>query len=276
MTRFRNFAIAAALMFGLAISHAATLYGAQYAGSTPIYTLNQTTGALTAGPATGVDNIGDLASSGTDSSIWGVQISTNTLYTFNALTGATLSSVAITGSDAPTGESEKIVSIAYDAKGKVLYGNAALTLGGGSDLFKIDVFTGAATWIGNLQVDPIYALAFDSVGGYLYGASGEASDQSYLWKIDPFSAAAFSVGALRTTGNFDLAFRPGDNALFMASSGSSSLYTVDLTNAMTTLVGPYGSGTNVAGLAFAVPEPQTYALMFVGLCLVGWATRHRG
>jgi len=275
MTHVKQAAVAATLVFGAVALHAATLYGTEFAASTPLYTLDQTSGALGAGAASGVDNIGDLASSGNDTSVWGVRIPSNSLYRFDAATGATLSSVAISGTLTPAGAPENIVSIAYDAKAGVLYGNSAQSFGGSNNLYTINTGTGVATLVGNLQVDKMYALAFDSVGGFLYGASGETSDQSFLWKINPFTATANSVAALRTAGNFDLAFRPGDNALFMASSGSNSLYTVDKVTGVTTLVGPYGSTTNIAGLAFAVPEPETYALMLVGLCAVGCAAGRR-
>jgi len=275
MNQLKFTAVAAVLAVATSTASASTLNGVDFGAATPIYTLDQTTGALTAGPATGVGGIGDLASSGADATLWGVQISSNTLYRFDATSGATLGTVAVTGSNAPTGAPEKIVSLAYDAKGKVLYGNSTTLLGGGTDLFRIDPATGAATWVGNLQVDKMYALAFDPIGGYLYGANGEIGDPSSLWRIDPATAAAVSVGALRTNGNFDLAFRPEDNALFLASSGSYSLYTVDIATAATTLVGAYGSSTNVVGLAFAVPEPQTYALMVAGLVAVGFVARRR-
>lgn len=275
MNHLQLAALVGAITLVSSAASASTLYGTEYNAATPIYTLDQVTGALTNGPATAVSDIGDLASSGADAVLWGIQIPSNTLYRFDAITGATLGTVPVTGSNAVTGAPEKIVSLAYDAKGKVLYGNSTSSLGGGTDLFRIDPGTGAATLVGNLQVDKMYALAFDVVGGYLYGANGETGEQSYLWKIDPANATALSVGALRPDGNFDLAFRPADNALFMASTGSFSLYTVDIATAATTLVGAYGASTNIAGLAFAVPEPQTYALMLAGLAGIAFVVRRR-
>ena len=269
--------LAATLCCGSVAAEAATLYGTEYAASTPLYTLNETTGALTVGPATGIDNIGDLASSGTDNTVWAVRIPSNTLYRFDAGTSATVSTVAISGTFSPSGAPENIVSIAYDAKGGTLYGNTAASFGGANNLYTVNTGTGASSLIGNLQINNMFALAFDEIGGFLYGASGAFGAQSFLWKINPFTAATTLIGELAPTSNFDMAFRPDDNKLFMASSTSSSLYTVDITNAATTLVGPYGSVTNIAGLAFAVPEPQTWALMLVGLGAAGWAgIRRRG
>lgn len=262
--------LAAILCCGSVAAEAATLYGTQYDASTPLYTLDQTTGALTAGPATGIDNIGDLASSGTDNTVWGIRIPSNTLYRFDAGTGATVSSVPISGTLLPSGAAENIVSIAYDAKGGTLYGNSSASFGGANNLYTVNTGTGASSLVGNLQIDNMFALAFDEKDGFLYGASGAFGAQSFLWKINPFTAATTLIGELAPTSNFDIAFRPDDNKLFMASSTSSSLYTVDITNAATTLVSPYGSVTNIAGLAFAVPEPQTWALMLAGLGIAGW------
>lgn len=263
-THYRRAAAATALAASLAgpAQAAADLYGTVYPSATPLYLMNQATGAATAGPGTGTGGIADLASSGNTTSVWGVSEASNTLFRFDAATGAVLGTVAVTG--AP----ESIVSLAWDNGLGVLYGSTAASFGGLNNLYRIDPVTGAATLIGNLQIDKMYALAYNPADKFLYGANGEIGETSYLWKIDPSSGAASAMGVLEATGNFDLAFRPGDNVLFMVSSDSHSLYTVNPLNAVTTLVGPYGDPLNIAGLAFAVPEPETWALMAGGLLLV--------
>jgi hypothetical protein len=59
--------------------------------------------------------------------------------------------------------------------------------------------------------------------------------------------------------------------MFLANSTTSSLYTVNLTTGAASLVGPYGSATNVVGLAFIgqTPEPGTIVLLLTGLGLLG-------
>lgn len=266
-THYRRAAAAAALAASLAgpVQAAPDLYGTTYPGAKPLYLMNQSTGAAVAGPGTGIGGIADLASSGNTTSVWGVSQSSNTLYRFDVATGSVLDTLAITGTVAATGAPEGIVSLAWDNRDSVLYGSTAGTFGGLNNLYRINPDTGAATLIGNLQVDAMYALAYNPADKYLYGANGEVGQGSYLWKINPGTGAATAVGTLDATGNFDLAFRPGDNVLFMASSGSFSLYTVDPLTATATVVGAYGDALNVAGLAFAVPEPQTWALMAGGL-----------
>jgi len=274
---FRLGAVAACALGLAATADASTLIGTEYGGTTPLYTVSTANGALTAGPATGQDSIGDLASSGSDATVWGIRIPSNTLYQFDASSGSTLATIPVTGAVLPTGgPAGTIVSIAYDAKGPRLYGNTAQSLGGGNtDLYSRDPSSGAASWIGNLQINSMFALAFDTVDGFLYGVSGGVGESSFLWRINPTNATTALIGQLRTTGNFDIAFRPEDNVLYMASSGDSALYTVDITNATTTLVGAYGSATNIAGLAFAVPEPQTYVMMLGGLAAVAGLARRR-
>lgn len=264
--------IATVALSTLAAGHAraADLIGTHYSATTPLYLMDQTTGAATAGASTGTGGITDLASSGTNGSVWGVVSSTNTLMRFNASTGAIEATVPMTGVNAVTGAPENIVSIAYDSTNNLIYGNTAVSFGGFNNLFRIDPGTGAASLVGNLQIDKMYALAWNPVDSFLYGANGEIGDASILWKINTASAVAASMGALSTTGNFDIAFRPGDNKLFLASSTTSSLYTVDPLTAAESLVGPYGgTSPNIAGLAFAVPEPGTWAMMAGGLLLMG-------
>ena len=272
-------ALAAAAAICTAGAQASTLIGSQYSAATQLYTLNQTTGTLSGGPATGLGDIGDLASSGMDNTVWGVGINANTLYHFNASNGAVIATVPITGSLTVTGAPEKIVSIAYDSRNNVIYGTSDLALGGGTnDLFRINTTTGAATLVGNFQVDSMYALAWNTVDGFLYGAAGAFGAASSFWKISTATAASTFIGDLTSTGNFDIAFRPEDNVLFMASSGSNALYTVNTATAAETLVGSYGSATNIAGLAFAgaVPEPETWAMMAAGMLALASCVRRRG
>jgi hypothetical protein len=67
--------------------------------------------------------------------------------------------------------------------------------------------------------------------------------------------------------------------MFAADSGTGSLYTINLGTGASTLVGPYGSGTNVVGLAFlgmtTTPEPGTLVLLGAGLALTAFAARRK-
>lgn len=271
-------AIVAASLPGVAsagIASADTLYGIAYPSVTPIFTVNQTTGALTTGPSTGVSNMGDLAS-GKDGNIWGVGISGpgGVLYQFNPLTGSAVSTVSITGTSSP------IVSLAYDNSANLVYGTTAAAFGGvGNLLYSINPVSGAATLIGDFGIPSLYGLAFNQKDGFLYGTNGEFLDTSSLYRISTATASATLIGSTGATGVFDIAFRPSDNALFLSSAGSFSLYTADLTTAAATLVGPFGSSTNLAGLAFTettvVPVPPSVALMLTGLAGLGWAARRR-
>lgn len=255
------------------VASADTLYGIAYPGVTPIFTVNQTSGALTAGPSTGLNSIGDLAT-GTGGNIWGVGISGpgGILYQFNPLTGSAVSTVSITGTGG------QIVSLAYDNRANIVYGTTATDFGGvGNFLYSINPVSGAATFIGDFGIGQLYGLAFNQRDGFLYGTSGE--DLSSLYRIDTTNASATLIGSTGTTGVFDIAFRPSDNALFLSGAGSYSLYTADLTTAAATLVGPFGSSSNLAGLAFTettvVPVPPSVALMLTGLAGLGWAARRR-
>lgn len=268
-------AIAALSLSGIA--SADTLYGIQFSAPTPIYTVNQATGALTNGPATGVSRIGDLAN-GTGGNIWGIGIGTgnspSTLYQFNPVTGSAVSTVSIVGARSP------IVSIAYDSSANLVYGTTAVSFGNvGNFLYSINPVSGAATVIGDFGISALFGLAFNPLDGFLYGTNGEGSDTASLYRIDTANANATLIGSTGVTGVFDIAFRPSDNALFLSSVGSFSLYTADLTTAAGTLVGPFGSFTNIAGLAFVetsvVPVPPSVALMLTGLAGLGWAARRR-
>jgi len=274
--KLRLAAVAAAFCVSTGAS-AATLYGTTFPAVTPIYTVDQSTGALTAGPSTGLANIGDLAS-GPGGTIFGVAIlgnNANTLYQFDPLTGNAVRTVAINGT------SQSIVSIAYDPGANLVYGTTSEVYGGPANtLYRIDPVTGAATLIGDFRLPTLFGLDFNTADGYLYGTDGAFGQISSLHRIDTTTAAATLIGSLGVQSVFDIAFRPGDNELFLASSQNNGrLYTADITDASVTLVGPYGFTENIAGLAFAgtavIPVPPSVALMLGGMAFLGWAARRR-
>lgn len=258
---------------------AATLYAIEFSGVTPIYTVNQTTGALTAGPSTGRPSIGDLATTG-GADVLAVDLSANVLFRFNPLTGGTNSSVAISGTNFLPGTQTRqpIVSIAYDTAAARVYGTTDAFYGGvNGDLYGIDPTTGAAVRIGATGLGALYGLAFNAADGQLYGTTGGSAGASSLYRINPLNAVATLIAGLTPQANFDLAFRPGDNVLFMSSSDNAALYTVDPLTGASTLVGSFGSSVNVAGLAFTgttvIPLPPSMVLFLAGAGVFGWAAR---
>jgi len=62
---------------------------------------------------------------------------------------------------------------------------------------------------------------------------------------------------------FDIASRPEDGTMFLADTGTNSLFTLDVTNGALTGIGSYGTTPlNLVGLAFSqIPEPGTLALV---------------
>ena len=249
----------------------ATLYGVDYPASATLYGVNQSTGALSAIGPVGLDNIGDLTSDNV-STIWGVQITTNDLVTFNPSTGVGTLGPSISGTSS-TGAPVPIVSLAYDPVSGVLYGNTSVPYGGvtADQLFTINTTTGAASPVGLIGSNSVFALAFDT-SGVLYGVDGSGN----LITISTLTGAGTTVGNTGLGAVYDIAFDPTNDVLFAADSGTSSLYTLNASTGADTLVGSYGSSTNIVGLAFLnVPEPFTLSLFGAGLFGVGVMGRRK-
>ncbi len=119
------------------------LYGSSYnpGVDSSLYTINTSTGALTDIGSTGLTDIGDLASNQT-SILWGVQLTTDDLVTFNPKTGAGTAGPTITGTGLSA--SVPITSIAWDPVTGILYGNSDTGYGATRDsLYSINTATGA-------------------------------------------------------------------------------------------------------------------------------------
>jgi hypothetical protein len=247
---------------------ASELYSNEFSGATPLYRTDQSTGALTAIGPTGYDGIGDLTSDTrlATATVWGVRIASNELLQINPLTGAAHSPVTMNSPDSMT-------SIAFDVVTGKLYGNTSVGFGAPFDaLYEIDPATGNSTFIGRILFDNVFALGFDQ-NGDLFGVADATNE---LIKISTTTGNGALVAALSVGLAFDIASRPEDNVMFLADSGTFSLYTVDTSSGNLTPVGSYGSATNIVGLAFSpVPEPTTLALGAIGLTLAGLLHRRR-
>lgn len=251
------------------VSGASILYGIEFSTGTGFYQVNQATGAITLIGNTGNSATGDLTSD-QSSTIWSVDMANNALLTINPGTGAVSSTTPLR---APTGAPVTIVSLAWDPLNHNLYGNTAVGFGNtvNDQLYQIDPVSGMTSFIGTIGFNAVYALGFDR-SGTLYGISNVSAD---LLTINIGSGAGTLVAPVTLSSAFDLAFRPEDNTMFVADSvgGTESLYTMNPTTGAATLVGPYGSATNVVGLAFIAPEPGTVGLLLSGLAFVAWKAR---
>jgi hypothetical protein len=229
-----------------------SLFAVQYSVATPLYEVDQTNGSIAAVGPVDLDNIGDLTSDPATGRVWGMKIDTNQLVTFNPTTGAAALGPALDSTD-------DMVSIAFDPLTDTLYGNTAVGFDVSADeLFTINPDTGQTTSVGLIGFDAVYGLAFDQ-NGQLFGTTND----SELISINTGSGAGNLIDDLPAGSYFDLASRPSDNTMFVAESFGNDFYTLNTANGDLTTVGPYGSSTNIVGLAF-IPEPASVALIGLG------------
>ncbi len=204
--------------------------------------------------------------------LWGVTLAgTNDLVTIDVSTGSVASSVALTGVNAGTGGGS-ITSLAFNSVTGLLYGNTTPSFGDtlrGHDLYEIDPATGIASFIGNIDFDDVFALAFGQLG-VLFGITNAGE----LLSINTGTGAGTLIVAGLGAGLFDIASRPGDNTMFLSNAFADRLATIDTATGVITSVGAYGDplANNIVGLAFlGVPEPSSLAL--IGAALVACSLR---
>lgn len=242
---------------------ASTLYGVDAPGATNDFlTLDQATGADLSIGATGYDFPGDLTSDTRPASyrIWAPDITTSTLIEVDPTTGA---GTPIGAFDSPS----TIVSVAFDIATGKLYGTTAQAYGAtnGDALYEIDPATAACTYIGALGIDNVFALAFDN-NGTLYGVG---NDRHALFEISTLDGTVDLIAPIAQQFVFDIATRPEDGVTFLVDSGTSTLYTLDLTTGATAPIGAYDA-TNIVGLVFSpVPEPASLLMAALLALFVG-------
>ena len=108
-------------LLGFSQAQASELYSVGYPAATPLYLMDQSTGAASVIGATGFDNVGDLTSDTRPGSytLWGMKIDTNQLLSINPTTGAAAIAANLNSPD-------RMVSIAFDPVSGNLYGNTSV------------------------------------------------------------------------------------------------------------------------------------------------------
>lgn len=169
---------------------------------------------------------------------------TSDLYTLDPTT-------AVATSIGPTGHA--FTALAFDPTTGTLYGvTSPSSAANPKTLFTIDETTGDATLIGVIfsavyGTPVISDIAFNS-SGQLYGTSGSSP---YIHVIDKTSGTytRLSDGVSSISA---LAFDDSDVLYVVSGSGTTSLYTVDATTGVPTLLGPIvpSSSQNAAALSF--------------------------
>lgn len=144
---------------------------------------------------------------------------------------------------------------------------------GTNELYTLDTHTGAATAVGNLGFNGIMDIAFDS-HGTLYGISNG------LYTIDTATGAGTMVaGTIGDGCMMGMTIQHDQGYVTNYCSGGGALYKMSLTDGSLTSVGSTFTNLPMAltyrGVAGAVPEPASWALMIGGFGMVGAAMRRR-
>jgi hypothetical protein len=175
--------------------------------------------------------------------------------------GDTLFKISTSG-----GATTALGSMGSFVNGLVFGSDGTLYGAGNNNLYKINTSNGQASLIGSMG-NPESAGDLAFFKGQLYLASNLG-----LAVVNPLTGASRLIGG--TTNIFGLASTV--DALFGVKD--NAIYTIDPTTGLTTKVSSYTNGQayGAASAPTAVPEPATWAMMLLGLVLVGYVLRRRG
>lgn len=156
---------------------------------------------------------------------------------------------AIIGSTAITGSTGTIGALAYDPATDTLFMSNTTN----DNLWTLDYATGVATLVGIYNVGAsvvMHGLAVDDTG-QLYGYSSSAASAARFFSVNRTTGQATPISDPGLSSPGGIEFVASTGTMYLASGTDDSLYTIDRTTGVVTLVGPFGVAGQVGvGLAY--------------------------
>lgn len=145
-----------------------------------------------------------------------------------------------------------IGALAYDPFTDTLYASSSSSTV--LSLFTINRTSGAVSLVGSYGVTGIFmhGLEFNTQNRRLYSTSSGSATDAVLYELNTSTGAATAIGTMPGRRGFgSLGFNSSTGVMYWADTTSDELYTVDLTTAAATLVGPLGIASQIgAGMAY--------------------------
>ena len=142
-----------------------------------------------------------------------------------------------------TGE---LVDLAWDPKANTLWGVST------SNLYSIDMKTGSATYAGNINLDGLLWDIAADMNGNLWGLALNGSGFK-LYFIDTNTLNATQICNDVIIPVSEISYEKDEDVMwginYNSTSSKSELWTIDINNCTTTLVGTFSEGAQILGLA---------------------------
>jgi DNA-binding beta-propeller fold protein YncE len=226
-------------------------------GTAALWDINKSTAATSNSRPTNISDAIDIATA-PSGQLFGASASSKQLFSIDPATGtATL----VGGTGLPN-----LIEggMAFNSSG-TLFAAYEVDSGTTKNLLTLNTTTGAGTVIGPMTgSDDISGLAF-STGGTLYALDPHTNTGlgATLDTLNPATGAVLTATTLSSSLGSPLAgmaIDPDTGTLYVASSGTASLYTANPATGQLALVGSLPTlGADVSGIAFisSVPEPSS-------------------